>query len=365
MPEAAAHLTAQPVPVRSASLRLGGRPLERVAVFRALRLGDLLCAVPALRALRAALPAARITLIGLPWAADFARRFSHYIDDFIAFPGAPGFPERTASAAEIAEFDRRAYAERFDLALQWHGNGRISNSIVGALASECAGFYSADAPCSDPERFLPYPEEQPEIRRLLRLLEFLGIPDQGEALEFPITHAEWRALAERRTGFGLRPGQYVCIHPGGRAPARRWPPERFARAADYLAGRGLPVVLTGTAAEAGLTAAVARSMLSPCINLAGHAAMGVLAALFTGARLLVCNDTAVSHMAAALKVPSVVVFTGSSPGRWAPLDRERHRRVFHEVGCRPCEYSACPIGHLCAVGVLPGDVIREAEVLLG
>jgi ADP-heptose:LPS heptosyltransferase len=339
--------------------------IEHIAVFRALQLGDLLCAVPALRALRAAFPHARVTLIGLPWARDFAARFNRYIDDFIAFPGAVGLVERVPSETETNEFVERARANRFDLALQWHGSGKYSNQVVASLgARHNAGFYSPSDACPDPLRFMRYPADEPEIRRLLRLLEFLDLPTQGEALEFPIAAAEWRALAELRANFGLQPGNYVCIHAGARAPARRWPPERFAHVADYLASQGLQVVLTGVAQELELTTAVARSMHAASLNLAGHAQMGVLAALLTGARLLVCNDTSVSHMAAALKVPSVVIFTGSSAERWAPLDRALHRRALHAVDCRPCEHWVCPIGHPCAMGVGVEEVIGEVRGLL-
>src|SRR5215469_16269914 len=97
---------------------------RRIAIFRALQLGDLLVAVPALRAIRKHFPAAEITLIGLPWAASFVRRFSCYIDRFVEFAGFPGIneveahPERTASFLE----EQRVYS--YDLVIQMHGSGK-------------------------------------------------------------------------------------------------------------------------------------------------------------------------------------------------------------------------------------------------
>jgi ADP-heptose:LPS heptosyltransferase len=134
--------------------------------------------------------------------------------------------------------------------------------------------------------------------------------------------------------------------------------------ADALAGRGLRVVLTGSAGEASLTSAVATAMRAPALDLAGRTELGTLGALVRDAALLVSNDTGLSHVAAALRVPSVVVASGSDIRRWSPLDSARHRVLWQDVPCRPCAYDECPVGHPCALGVPVATVIAEAERLL-
>src|SRR5581483_1255290 len=131
----------------------------------------------------------------------------------------------------------------------------------------------------DPRRFLPWPEQGLEVRRLLALVEFLGIAPRGEHLEFPVHDDDRSLLRALIRPEELEPGGYACVHPGASVPERRWPPERFAAVADQLADRGLRVVLTGTAEEAGLTRAVAARVRSPALDLAGRTDLGTAGAL--------------------------------------------------------------------------------------
>jgi ADP-heptose:LPS heptosyltransferase len=305
---------------------------KKIAIFRALQIGDMLCAVPALKALRHACPDARITLIGLPWAEGFVRRFSRYLDDFIPFPGYPGLPEQVWQPERIPDWMRTVTGRQFDLLVQMHGNGSIVNPLVATLgAGAVAGFYEPGRYCPDPARYMPYPEEGSEVRRLLALADFLGAPSRGEELEFPVTAAEEQAAAEICRRYGLQPKKYVCVHPGARDTRRWWSARHFARAADEIADKGFAVVLTGTQGEGETVRSVAAAMRNPSVDLAGKTDLGTLAVLIREARMTLSNDTGVSHIASAVRTPSVVIFLASDPKRWAPLDGRRHRIILpHE-----------------------------------
>lgn len=312
-------------------------PPKRIALLRALNgLGDILCTVPAFRALRVAFPQAEIVLVGRANIKPLIKRFNRYIDRLLEFPGYPGLPEQPTQLSQIPAFIQQAQNERFDLAIQMHGNGVITNPLTVMLGARCnAGFFLPDQYCPDENCFLPYISDESEVLRYLRLLEFLGVSSQGTELEFPIYDEDKLELRQIDAVQELAGGGYVCIHPGASTAARCWQPEKFAAVADALSSLGLRIVLTGSAAEMALTQTVGSLMKAPSLNLAGRTSLGALAALLQQANLLICNDTGVSHLAAALQLKSVAIFTNSDPLRWAPLNRDRHRVVCAASGVSP------------------------------
>jgi ADP-heptose:LPS heptosyltransferase len=304
--------------------------VQSIVVFRALQLGDMLCAVPALRALRRTLPKAHVALVGLPWAHQFATRFADYVDEFIPFPGHPALPEQPVRQAEVKKFYETMCARRFSLALQLHGSGDISNEIVTGFGAEAvAGYNRGDTVATERTVLLPYPDLGAEPERLLSLVQRLGATPDGEHLEFPLADADEQELATSGVAASLARDSYICVHPGARTRDKCWPPERFAEVADRLADEfGVAVVLTGSDREADLTTRVAGHMRNRAIDAAAPISIGAMAALMSRARLLVCNDTGVSHVAAGLGLKSVVIFSKADIARWAPLDRHNHRCIW-------------------------------------
>ena len=354
---------------------------RRIAVVRMLQLGDMLVAIPALRALRAGFPRAEMTLIGLPWAESFAHHYKGYVDRFVAFPGYPGIAEAPYDAERTNLFLAAQRAHGYDLVVQMHGSGGDSNPFALDLGARgAAGYYAGPRAPDGLDPAAPYPDDLPEVMRCLGLARLLGCPDLGGGLEFPLDEADRAEAARLLTPLGPKDGPWVALHPGARPPARRWLPDRFAAVADCLIrDHGARVVLTGSTDEVETARQVAEGIPHPptpspgarerggrmrILDLVGRTSLGGLAGVLARMDLVIGNDTGPAHLAEAVGTPTVRVFGPADPLRWAPLDRRRHPIVRHAVACSPCTYWECPIDHRCLRLLDPARVVAVARDLL-
>lgn len=306
---------------------------KRIGIFRALQLGDMLCAIPAIRALKKYLPDSDIILIGLPWAKTFVDRYPMYFSGFINFPGFPGLPEQEYKPVEFIKFTEKVLTSEFDLIIQMQGNGSIVNPMVEMFgAKRTAGYFKSGDYCPNNELYMEYPEGLSEIDRHLSLMRFLGIKADGKMLEFPLKEDEYILFDNLAAKYKLIPGDYVVLHPGSRDTTRRWKPENFATIADMISKKGYKVVLTGTKEEKKIAMEVKGLMKYKPIDLVEKTCLGVLTSLIRNAKLLFSNDTGVSHLASATKTKSLVIFLNSDPKRWAPLNKKIHQIILpHEA----------------------------------
>jgi len=259
-------------------------------VLRPLGLGDLLTGVPALRAIRAAVPDHRLVL-ATTTALEPLAALIDAVDEVLP-------------ARELEPLDWAGPPP--DLAVDLHGKGPESHVVVAGL--EPARLLCFAGPGYPGPTW--YPDEH-EVRRWCRLVsEGLGVAADPDALDLAVP-----AVEPPVRGAAL-------VHPGAAFPGRRWPSDRFAAVARHLADRGFDVRITGGPAEVGLARSVAAAAgLGDDAVLAGKTSSVELAALVAAARLVVSGDTGVAHLATAYRRPSVVLFGPVSPALWGPPER--------------------------------------------
>lgn len=289
---------------------------HKVAVVRASRLGDFICATPALRALRLALPEAAIAVITLPALRDLVRR-SPYFDRYITFPGFPGIAQQFFQPSAALRFFQRMQSERFDLAIQLQGSGVYANPFTLMLgASATAGFVRAEDDASHMDAALVWPDGGHETRRLLALMRHIGIEARDEQLSFPLLAEDWRAASELLADL---PRPLIGAQAGSHDPRRRWPLERFAAVTRTLLRRsGGTAILLGSRQESPQTIELAAAIGPGAYNLAGRTALGTLGAVIAQLNLLITNDTGPAHIAYALGTPTVTVYRSGGTERYGP-----------------------------------------------
>ncbi len=333
-------------------------PPGKVILLRASRIGDFLCAVPAFRALRSALPQAEITLLTLPMLKDLADRLP-YFDRVILFPGYPGIAEQFFDPGRTARFFQEMQAERFDLAVQMQGSGVYSNPFMLMLgAGATAGFIRETDPPGRLDLAVHLPTQGHEIERVLALPKALGAPEQGVQVELPL-YEEDNARAAALVGRLMPP--LIGLHPAARDWTRRWKPERFAQAASELQRQyGGTIVILGEARERATARAIEAQIGGPVFIAAARTSLPVLAAVISQLSVLITNDTGPAHMAYALNTPCVTIFGGGDPTRYGPSQPGPFQVIAFPVDCRPCTYTECPIGTICLENVSPEEVVRAA-----
>jgi ADP-heptose:LPS heptosyltransferase len=274
--------------------------VRHVLILRALGLGDFLTGVPAYRALRSAYPDAVLTLAAPP-----------YLQPLIGLTGALEQLHPTDGLGRLGRVDPRP-----DLAVNLHGSG--PDSIDDLMATGARHLITHRHPLRREVSGPDWTDDLHEVRRWCRLLGCHGI--RADPRDLRLSVPDVPPLVTNA----------VVIHPGAAAPARRWPAERFGAVARRLAADGQRVLVTGTSDEASVAALVVGSGgLSAESNLCGELDVVQLTALISTARLVICGDTGVAHLASAYGTPSVLLFGPTPPSQWGPPADGPHTVLWH------------------------------------
>jgi len=336
-------------------------------------LGDVLMTTPALAALKRANRGRRLTLLTSPAGAAVAPLLP-MVDEMIVYeaPWMKASPPSNTSAADQALIDQLR-RRRLEAAVIFTVYSQ--NPLPAALLCYLADIPWRLAHCREnPYHLLTHwvSEREPqelvrhEAQRQLDLVATVGVQADDPRLVIDVRKQVVLRMRERLTSAGLRLHEpWIVLHAGASAASRRYPPEGLAAAARRLhLDRGCQLVFTGSQSERGLVQSIRDAAGVPSHSLAGQTDLEEFAALLSLAPLLVSNNTAAVHVAAAVGAPVVDLYALTNPqhGPW----QVPHETLFHDVPCRNCYKSVCPQEHHdCLRLVSPDAVIAAAARLLG
>jgi ADP-heptose:LPS heptosyltransferase len=318
----------------------------RLLVLRALGLGDLLTAVPALRGVARAFsehtrvlaaPRALAPLLKLVRLDDGRHAVDELLDIRLLAP----------AALAQASIGHNGLAGAVNL----HGRGPQSHRLLlGARPGWMIAFANPEVPgCGAGPRWR---EGEHEVTRWCRMLGESGVCCDPAELRIDAPKAPLPPNARGAT----------VIHPGAANGARRWPVRRWAAVAAAERIMGRRVLVTGAPSEAPLATALAEGAGLPReAVLAGRTTVEELAAIVAAAGRVICGDTGVGHLATALDTPSVLLFGPVSPAEWGPPREARSRHRVLWAGARGDPHEDSPDPGLLKITV--ADVLDSLEAL--
>jgi len=325
----------------------------RVLVREVNWLGDLVMTLPALRAVRRAMPHARLSVLVRRELAGFFDG-ARWLDEVIPYGvrrGLGGLADRGRLVAALR-------ARRFELAIilprsfesaLWPALARVPRRI--GFRDDARGPLLTEAPVRSAAMLQAH-----QVQDYLTLLrQTLGI--EGDAADCAIdVEPRHRAsvdgwLAARRRRRGPLVALAVAAAYG---PAKEWPAAHWVALADRLFERhGAECVLVGAPAERARCEQIAAATRQGALVAAGETSIGELLALLARCAAFAGNDSGAMHVAGALGVPTVGIFGSTNPQRTAPLGPRTHI-IYHRLECSPCLARTCRFGHY--------DCLRRVEV---
>ena len=350
--------------------RMGGDALT--VAFTPGHLGDLLHAVPMMRALRKGKPEKKLVWLVGPWSETLARRYGHLADEIVAFG-----PNLATYARGRKEWRQSAWTQwRIAAGLNGRGvealiapmdsTGRfLANALVPRIWSGIGDWRLPRTRAEIETHVQAREKDRYEADAWCGLLGVLGIEAKADRLEYSPTDEE-RAQATRfmeAEGMdGDRP--LALVAPGSGWKGKNWMPERFGEVAAWLEReKGFRIAWIGGAGEESLVPAGRESDL----NWVGRLPLPIVVAAMGKARLFVGNDGGLLHFAAATGLPTVSIWGPTRPEKWGPRGAN-HRQVRKAETCEGCVYwdyrAVCMHGGRCMRAVEVPDVAEAVEEVL-
>ena len=332
--------------------------MHNILIIKLRYIGDVLLATPTLRAIKAARPDIRVTMM-VNRGTEGVLSGNPDIDEIL-------FLDKGSLAAQwrlIVELRRR----RFDTVIDLTDGDRSAFLSWVSGASVRIGFndehrrrgicYSAIVP--------PEPGLRHRVERDLAALKLLGVPASEQQPKLWLTEEDEAGVDQLLDRLGIRRERaLIILQPGARYWFKAWPAEQFAELADRLTSEyDCQVLIGGSKDEEALAQRVHEAATSRPVSIAGRTTLKQFAAIAKRASLFVGNDSGAMHIAAAVGTPMVALFGPSNPDEWGPHGGQA-QVLYKGLDCRACFHPTCERGEQNCMRQLSVEAVYVASAQL-
>jgi lipopolysaccharide heptosyltransferase II len=321
-----------------APARWDWREVRRVLFVRLRSIGDTVLATASFDALRRFLPQAQIDVLLESWVAPVLEGFDA-VNNVITV-------ERS-SAVERARVARRLRSAHYDVAYNLHGGTTATLLMRASGAKHRIGYGSYQYSrllnhAAPPSAELWGTEKTHSVEQQLALLGWTGVPvSDRPPTRLVVTEKARMSVMERLRAAHVdfaRP--LALIHPAAAFETKQWATRNFARVAEDLSERGFQSVCVAAPNERQVVERLVENS-SASVRAFTDLSLPEVTALAARSRLFVGNDSGIAHIAAAVGVPSVVIFGSSNVAHWRPWTKAPAEVVREELPCQPCPGYTC------------------------
>ncbi len=341
-------------------------PPNRILITRTDRLGDVVLSTPVIRHVRKLYPSAYIAFMVRPENKDVVAG-NPDLNELIIYDKCG----RHKSLMNTLRFARGLRNKKFDTGIALHPTNRVHIIMFLAGIPDRIG-YNRKMGFLLTKRVFHHKQagKKHEADYNFDLLREAGLDTSGAGRRpYMFTTENDKKFVDRiKHDYGIG-DNVIALHAGASCPSKRWPPERFSRVADILAGRyDSDVVLVGGEETSVFSEHVVSSAKGKITDLTGMLLVGELAEFLSRCRLFISNDSGPVHVAVAVGTPVIAVFgrkdPGLSPLRWGPLG-DKDIAIHKDVGCEKCPAHDCDKDFACLKAIAVEEVVEAAVRILG
>jgi predicted lipopolysaccharide heptosyltransferase III len=333
--------------------------MNNILIIKLRYIGDVLLATPTVRAIKAARPDVRVTMMVNRGTEDVLSANPDVDEIMVLDKGS-----LTAQSRLIAGLRGRKFDTVIDLTdgdrsafLTW-----ISGAPVRIGFNDehrWRGRYYTEV-------IQPVPGVRHRIDRDLEALKPMSIDAVSKDPQMWLTSEERHSADQLLDQLGVQRSQSIVIlQPGARYWFKAWPPERFAELADRLTSQyGCQVLIGGSEQDTDPAQQICQMAKSSPVIMAGRTTIKQFAAIAKKSALFVGSDSGAMHIASAVGIPVVALFGPSNPREWGPRGGPLEL-LYKESDCRSCYHPTCTRGEEnCMRLIAVHEVLAAAQRLL-